>query len=56
MMPQMDGYALVEHLKGSPAHFRIPIILLMALGGEEHKLKGLMLGVNDYLSKPFLLS
>lgn len=53
MMPQMDGYALVEHLKSSEAHFRIPIILLTALGGEGHKLKGLMLGVNDYLSKPF---
>jgi signal transduction histidine kinase/DNA-binding response OmpR family regulator len=53
MMPQMDGFALVEHLKRSEAYFRLPIILLTALGGEEHKLKGLMLGVNDYLPKPF---
>jgi len=44
MMPQMDGFALVEHLKASAAYFRIPIILLTALGGEAQKLKGLMLG------------
>jgi len=53
MMPQMNGYELVEQLKGSEEYFQIPIILLTALGGEEHRIKGLMLGVNDYLQKPF---
>ncbi len=53
MMPQMDGFALVEKLKNSEAYHHIPIILLTALGDEAHRIKGLMLGVNEYLAKPF---
>ncbi|MDW3192255.1 MAG: tetratricopeptide repeat protein [Cytophagales bacterium] len=53
MMPEMDGYALVQHLK-SDKHFQgIPVIMLTALNMEDNKLDALALGVDDYLTKPF---
>jgi signal transduction histidine kinase/DNA-binding response OmpR family regulator len=53
MMPEMDGYSLLLHLKGSDAYRRIPVIMLTALGDEAHKLQALTIGVDDYLTKPF---
>ena len=50
MMPGQDGYSLVKELKkkNSP-----PIILLTAKGEAESRIKGLELGADDYLGKPF---
>lgn len=53
MMPEMDGYALLEALKDHPTHYQIPVVILTALADEEHKLQALNIGVDDYLSKPF---
>ncbi len=53
MMPVMDGFQFLEHLKNDP-HFRvIPVIMLTARADMQDKLRALRIGVDDYLLKPF---
>ncbi|MEQ9298080.1 MAG: tetratricopeptide repeat protein [Cyclobacteriaceae bacterium] len=53
MMPEMDGYALVEAIKRQDKFRHIPIVMLTALNFEDRKLQALAIGVDDYLTKPF---
>ncbi|AXG70752.1 sensor histidine kinase TodS [Kordia sp. SMS9] len=53
MMPEMDGQALLKALKNHESYYAIPVIMLTALSNDDSKLEALMLGVDDYLSKPF---
>jgi len=53
MMPVMDGYRLLEELKGNDATRHIPVIMLTARADARDKLKALRIGVDDYLTKPF---
>jgi signal transduction histidine kinase len=53
MMPEMDGFQLLEALRADPATKSIPIILLSARAGEEATIEGLEAGADDYLIKPF---
>lgn len=53
MMPGMDGYALVEKIKGHELTASVPIILLTAKVGEEAHLKGLKAHADSFLAKPF---
>jgi PleD family two-component response regulator len=53
MMPDMDGFALVEALRRDQATQRIPLIFLTALGEKSNVVEGLGLGADDYISKPF---
>jgi DNA-binding response OmpR family regulator len=55
MMPRLDGHGLIERLKADPATDHIAIILLSASVDETNRLRGLSLGANDYLTKPFHL-
>jgi two-component system phosphate regulon response regulator OmpR len=50
MMPGQDGYDLTKEIKKDS---RVPIILLTAKGEVENRIKGLELGADDYLGKPF---
>ena len=50
MMPGQDGYELTKELK---KRIKIPVILLTAKGEVENRIKGLELGADDYISKPF---
>ena len=50
MMPGKDGYTLTREIK---KEFNVPIILLTAKGEVENRIKGLELGADDYLGKPF---
>ena len=50
MMPGQNGYELTKDLKKK---INIPIILLTAKGEVENRIKGLELGADDYISKPF---
>ena len=53
MMPEMDGYALLQLLKQHPDWQKCPVIMLTARASEEDKLQALRMGVDDYLLKPF---
>jgi len=50
MMPGQNGYELTKEIK---KQFKVPIILLTAKGEVENRIKGLELGADDYISKPF---
>ena len=50
MMPGQNGYELTKEIKKEK---NIPIILLTAKGEVENRIKGLELGANDYIGKPF---
>jgi two-component system phosphate regulon response regulator OmpR len=50
MMPGQDGYDLTKEIK---KQIKVPIILLTAKGEVENRIKGLELGADDYLGKPF---
>ena len=50
MMPGKDGYELTKIIKKK---ISVPIILLTAKGEVENRIKGLELGADDYISKPF---
>ncbi|MDB5120840.1 MAG: response regulator [Sphingobacteriales bacterium] len=54
-MPEMDGIDLCKKIRADKRTKHLPVILLTALMGEEHQLKGLETGASDYLSKPFNL-
>ncbi len=50
MMPGQDGYELTKDIK---KNIKVPIILLTAKGEVENRIKGLELGADDYIGKPF---
>ncbi|MEW6601402.1 MAG: response regulator transcription factor [Nitrospirota bacterium] len=54
MLPVMDGIAVLEVLRKKKIN--VPVLLLTARGGLEDRIKGLNLGADDYISKPFEFS
>lgn len=53
MMPKLNGYDLCEKIKSSIEFCHIPVILLTAMGDDLKEIKGLELGADDYIVKPF---
>lgn len=53
MMPRVNGFELIKKLRSADYTYSLPIILISARAGEVDKAEGLMLGADDYLSKPF---
>ena len=53
MLPRKDGFSVCRELRASGS--RTPIILLTARGQEADKIRGLNLGADDYVTKPFSL-
>lgn len=53
MMPEMDGFQLLQILKSTDAYRHIPVIMLTARVDIKDKLHALRIGVNDYMTKPF---
>ncbi|MFZ3166042.1 MAG: response regulator [Candidatus Methanoperedens sp.] len=56
MMPEMDGYEVCEKLKKDPMTKNIPVIILTAKDAVRDKVKGLDIGADDYVTKPFNLN
>jgi two-component system, OmpR family, phosphate regulon response regulator PhoB len=53
MLPGVSGVEWARRLKKEPVFRELPIILLTARGEEEDKVKGLEIGADDYITKPF---
>ena len=53
MMPDMDGYQVLDLMKSTPEIAKIPVLFITAADSETNESKGLSLGAVDYISKPF---
>ena len=53
MMPKLSGIEVCQKLKSNPETQDILILILSARGSQEDRLRGLALGADDYVSKPF---
>jgi DNA-binding response OmpR family regulator len=53
MMPKMDGYEVCQRIRSDASLRNVRIIMLTAKGREVEKEKGLALGVDSYITKPF---
>src|SRR5271170_3594788 len=53
MLPGADGFDLCRHIRQTPALSTIPVIFLTAKTAEADRVKGLELGGDDYIIKPF---
>ena len=55
MLPEISGYALLEYIRslGNIRAAQIPVIIISAMGQVQDRIRGLHLGADDYLCKPF---
>lgn len=53
MLPYRNGYELLAELRRRKGWEALPVLMLTSRGKEQDVVKGLALGANDYLSKPF---
>jgi two-component system sensor histidine kinase/response regulator len=53
LMPKLDGYEVCQRLKSDETTKYIPVLMLTAKGGVEDKVRGLDIGADHYLAKPF---
>jgi len=51
MLPELDGFRLLRTMRAES--FRMPVLILTARGEESDKVRGLKLGADDYVTKPF---
>lgn len=56
LMPEMDGNELIEEIRKHKPTSHIPVIALTALKNEDHELKSLAKGADDFLNKPISVS
>lgn len=53
MVPQLSGIELLRRVRRRPEHAHIPVVMLTARAEESDRLRGLELGADDYITKPF---
>ncbi|MXX79117.1 MAG: response regulator transcription factor [Gemmatimonadales bacterium] len=53
MLPGMDGYEVLQRLRGAESTSSMPVILLTARREEDERVKGFEVGADDYITKPF---
>ncbi len=53
MLPGEDGFSIIKQLKSDKTTEHIPVIMVSAKGEELSKVKGLNMGADDYIAKPF---
>ncbi|KKR36094.1 MAG: two component transcriptional regulator, two-component system, OmpR family, phosphate regulon response regulator PhoB [candidate division CPR2 bacterium GW2011_GWC1_39_9] len=51
LMPEMDGFEVLEHLKGDPDTKNLPVLVLSNLGQEDHINKAMSFGVQGFIVK-----
>ena len=57
MMPRLSGFEVLRELRGDDARRQdVPVLVLTSRSGEDDVLTGFELGVDDYLTKPFVVS
>ncbi|HJQ97687.1 MAG TPA: response regulator, partial [Candidatus Polarisedimenticolaceae bacterium] len=52
-LPGMDGFEVCRRLRKAPETAAVPVIMLTARIGEDDRVRGLDLGADDYITKPF---
>jgi len=53
MMPEMDGYTFVKHIRSDPKTSWLPVLFLSAKGQSQDRIQGLNTGADVYMVKPF---
>ena len=53
MLPDISGIEICRQIRANKSMINLPIIMLTARGEEEDKIKGLNIGANDYVVKPY---
>ncbi len=53
MLPKLNGFEVCQRIKADSATMDIPVIMLSAKGEIESKVRGLKIGADDYITKPF---
>jgi CheY-like chemotaxis protein len=53
MMPEMNGFQVLQHLKADPLTRSLPVIMISALGDTDAVVRCIAMGAEDYLPKPF---
>ncbi|QGX03763.1 response regulator [Beggiatoa leptomitoformis] len=53
MMPIMDGYECCQHLRQNPLLAEVPVIIVTTLDSRDSLLRGIDVGADDFISKPF---
>jgi DNA-binding response OmpR family regulator len=53
MMPDVDGFELLRHIRATPSLHALPVIMLTAKAGREDREKAEELGADAYITKPF---
>ncbi|MGV8124079.1 MAG: response regulator transcription factor [Candidatus Xenobiia bacterium LiM19] len=56
MMPEIDGFQVLEYIKGDPKIKNVPVIMLTAKSQDIDVLKGYQEGIASYMTKPFNLN
>ena len=56
MLPNVSGIELCRQIRARPTTREIPVIMLTARGEEEDRVRGLDVGADDYVTKPFSMS
>jgi two-component system chemotaxis response regulator CheY len=53
VMPEMSGIDLLRHIRATPEHTRLPVLMVIGAGDEDSVVRGLAAGFNAYVVKPF---
>jgi len=52
MMPGMDGFDVVRHIRGNPEFADIPVIMVTVLDDKKTRIRAVEAGANDFINKP----